>query len=190
MTWEVIDPINDPHMIEYGERKIVLLDIIRRASHFEKASFDVVQAVGKKLGLETKQIAMKFSTPEAMIGWYKKTNTDMEYKIDNEHVEGLIVEDADGYMTKVKLPYYAFWKQMRGMKDRIVSARERGQEFSWSHTRKPDGSQPNAEEVELAHDFRDWCLLQDNKTLKSDIISLRKAYENNHELSHQATLKI
>lgn len=177
MTWEVIDPINDPHMIEYDEPKIVLLDIIRRSSEFEKASFDVVESVGRKLGLETKKVAMTFQNAVAFAGWYKKASTDMNYRVGGEHVEGLVIEDTAGYMTKVKLPYYAFWKQMRNMKDRIVSCREREADFTWSHTRKPDGEQPNEAEIELAHSFRDWCQTLETDELKNDIISLRKAYE-------------
>lgn len=185
MTWEVIDPINDPHMIEYERPKIVLLDIIRRSSDFEKASFEVVEAVGRKFGLETKKKAMTFQNAATFAGWYKKATTDMNYRVNGEHVEGLVIEDSAGYMTKVKLPYYAFWKQMRGVKDRIVASRDKGTEFSWSHTRKPDGGQPDNGEIELAHSFRDWCLMQDNKTLKTDIITLRKAYEAHLEYGQE-----
>ncbi|WP_315922990.1 RNA ligase [Mesorhizobium sp. SP-1A] len=185
MTWEVIDPVNDPHMIEYDEPKIVLLDIIHRSSDFEKASFDVVEAVGRKFGLETKKLAMTFQNAAAFAGWYKKATTDMNYRVGGEHVEGLVIEDAAGYMTKVKLPFYAFWKQMRGVKDRIVASRDKGTEFTWSHTRKPDGEQPDDAEIELAHSFRDWCLTQDSDTLKADIITLRKAYEAHLEYSQE-----
>jgi hypothetical protein len=164
-------------MIEYDKPKIVLLDIIRRSESFEKAGFSVVEAVGRKFGLETKKLAMTFQNAASFAGWHKKATTDMNYRVGGEHVEGLVIEDAVGYMTKVKLPFYAFWKQMRSVKDRIVASREKGNEFTWSHTRKPDGGQPDDAEIELAHSFRDWCLTQSNDTLKADIIALRKAYE-------------
>ena len=30
-----------------------------------------------------------------------------------EHTEGYVIEDAAGYMVKIKLPFYTFWKKMR-----------------------------------------------------------------------------
>ena len=176
MTFEVIDPLNDPHMIEYDAPKVVLLDVLRRTAAFEKASYQVLEAAGRKLGLEVKRRAMAFKTPEAFEGWFRKASSDLSYMVDGRHVEGFVVEDSAGFMTKVKLPYYSFWKQMRSMKDRIVGARERGGEFAWEHTRRPDGSPPDGAEVEMAHAFRDWCLEQGTEFLKQDVITLRRTF--------------
>lgn len=177
MTFEVIDPVRDPHMIEYDRHKMVLLDIIRRSTEFEKADFTIVESVGRKIGLETKQKAMMFPNATAFAGWYKKAVNDMNYKIGGEQVEGLVIEDSNGFMTKVKLPFYAFWKQMRSMKDRIVATSEKGQKFTYEYTRRSDGNPPTEQDVALANEFRDWCLDQDVALLKSDIIALRNKFE-------------
>lgn len=176
MTFEVIDPVNDPHMIEYPEAKIVLLDILHRTTEFERADYSVVENVGAMVGLETKKLAMTFRDAQSFAGWYKKAERNLEYRVCGEHVEGLVIEDAAGFMTKWKAPYYSFWKQMRGMKDRIVSAREKGAQFAYAHTKLAGGGIPSDHEVAMAEDFRDWCLEQDTQTLKSDIITLRKAF--------------
>jgi len=169
MTFEVIDPVNDPHMVDYPEAKMVLLDIIRRSHDFEKAHFEVVKETGKKFGVETKKLGMFFKDPSQFSAWYRSAMGDFRNRI-----EGYVVEDASGFMTKVKLPYYAFWKRMRGMKDRLVSAREKDKVFAFDPAAGYGGRNPLAEEIAIAESFRDWCLEQDNETLKSDIITLRK----------------
>lgn len=176
MTFEVIDPVNDPHMIEYDEPDMVLLDIIQRSSDFDKAPINVVERVGKKFGLTTKVPAMQFKDANALEGWMENVTKDMNYRIGGLHHEGVVLEDANGYMTKVKFPYYSFWKQMRSMKDRIVRNRVQEKEFSYEHTWRPDGNAVTEEEVALAHDFRDWCLQQDSETLSGDIITLRNQF--------------
>lgn len=176
MTFEVIDPANDPHMIEYDGPKIVLLDVLRRGEAFEKAEFDVVQAVGKSFGFETKRKAMAFNDAKSFASWHASVSRDLSYRVDGQHVEGFVIEDAAGFMTKVKLPYYAFWKRMRSVKDRILSAREKGREFTAPFSRRPDGTEMDEAEREMAEAFRDWCLEQDSAFLASDVITLRRAF--------------
>ena len=40
---------------------------------------------------------------------------------NNRHIEGFVIEDANGYMTKVKLFYYTFWKRMRGVLNAVMA---------------------------------------------------------------------
>jgi len=177
MTFEVIDPVRDPHMIEYDQPKIVLLDILKRTVDFRKAHFDVVQEVADRFGIECKTRAFTFQNWKQFEGWYRAANANLDYRISGKHHEGLVIEDANGFMTKWKSPYYGFWKQMRGLKDRIMKAHADGKEFEYLHTRRHDYTAPPENEVALAHSFRDWCLEQDPSTLASDIITLRHAFE-------------
>lgn len=177
MTFEVIDPVRDPHMIEYDRPKIVLLDILRRSADFRPADFPVVEAVAGSFGLKHKEKAQTFRNWESFEGWFRAATNGLDYTFGGRHVEGMVVVDANKRMTKVKFPYYSFWKQMRSLKDRIRLAREKGEEFNYIHTRRADRSTPGEEEIALAHAFRDWCLEQDNATLAADIITLRRAFE-------------
>jgi len=177
MTFEVIDPVRDPHMIEYDQPKIVLLDLLKRTTEFRKAHYDVLQEVADKFGIECKQKSFTFQNWKQFEGWYRAATSNLDYKVGGKHIEGLVLEDASGFMTKVKLPYYGFWKQMRGLKDRIMKAQAEGKEFEYLHTRRHDYTPPPENEVALAHAFRDWCLEQDPATLAADIITLRKSFE-------------
>lgn len=171
MTFEVIDPVRDPHMVEYDRPKVILLDIIRRSSEFEKAPFEQVQQVGQKFGFETKQRGVVFKNAAALAGWHKALSTDM-----SKQIEGYVLEDAAGFQVKAKTPFYSFWKLMRGTKDMVLRELTGG---------KP--ARANLEEylhqrdlgfmAETGVQFRDWCREQDPDTLRSDIITLRSAFE-------------
>jgi predicted kinase len=173
MTFEVIDPVRDPHMIEYGHPGIVLLDNIRRSTDFEKVPYAMLQEVGARFGLQVKQRALAFKDWQSFEGWYRKASKDMSRRL-----EGYVFEDAAGYQIKTKLPFYSLWKLCRGMKDQIVRERtvpgarpSRGLDHQFLESRGLGFTAP------LADCFRDWCLGQDTATLQGDIIALRNAYE-------------
>ena len=39
--------------------------------------------------------------------------------------EGYVIEDSAGFMTKLKLPFYQYWKFIRGIKHRLGAAAAR-----------------------------------------------------------------
>lgn len=118
MTFEVIDPVKDPHIIKYSEPQIVLLDIIHRGQEFKKAPYDIVKEIGEKYGFKTKERVLRFQNKEQFLGWYNKSKNNMDFK-----QEGIVFEDQKGFHFKWKSPYYQFWKHMRGMKDAISAGR-------------------------------------------------------------------
>lgn len=70
--------------------------------------------VGRELGLAIKKQAYELSTWQEFYDWYFDVlEEDYEYRGDK--IEGFVIEDANGYMIKLKLTYYNFWKFMRGI---------------------------------------------------------------------------
>lgn len=124
MVFEVIDPVRDPHMIDYPAPKLVLLDVFHRSTTPEKLPFDHLQALGKALGLEVKQRALEFKNPAMFKGWYAKAHADLQWRYRGQDIEGLVLEGRNLAQTKVKLAHYAFWKRMRAAKDRLASLTE------------------------------------------------------------------
>ena len=49
---------------------------------------------------------------------------DPEVKVFAFEHEGLVFEDSNGYMFKLKTPYYQFWKYMRRCVEHIRSGKE------------------------------------------------------------------
>lgn len=160
-VFEVIDPVFDPHIIPYDKASVTLLDAIYRTEQFQKVPYEELQTLGKQFGLKVKEHVHRFYNWEEFNTWYQGVSNDFTLEI-----EGFVIEDSNGFMTKIKLPYYAFWKWMRGMRDRIHKGRELPQEVA---------------QHELALSFCTW--LQDNKDRydlgQTDIIKLRNDYYKN-----------
>ena len=78
------------------------------------------------------------------------------------NLEGVVIE-CDGLMTKLKFPYYNFWKFMRKIKDTV--SKRKVVKLS---------SLYNAE----ANYVYSWLKKQPEDELKKDIICLRERYEN------------
>lgn len=120
MVFEVIDPVRDPHMIDYDRPHLVLLDVFHRSAQPEKLSFEHLKAIGERFGLEVKRRAMEFKSPQAFEGWFNAACSDLNWRFKGEDIEGLVLEDSAGFQTKVKLPHYSFWKRMRSAKERMA----------------------------------------------------------------------
>ena len=112
--FEAIDPVNDPHIIEYDKRKVVLLDIIKNDVEFSKLPYDELCDVAKEFGLEVKDKAIQLDSWQEFMEFYDKCHEN-DYKYKGEYIEGFVLEDSSGFMTKMKLQYYNFWKMLRGV---------------------------------------------------------------------------
>jgi predicted kinase len=166
MAFEVIDPIRDPHIIAYDKPQLVLLDVIRRASTFERLPHDDLKTIGEKIDIPAKEAAMTFQEPKSMLRFLEKVQGDRAWRWKGRAVEGLVLEDAAGFQFKAKAADYAFWKAIRAQKDRIVSAREAGRAPNLRPMADPEGQA-----------FLAWALKQPTETLKRDIIFLRQTFQ-------------
>lgn len=171
-AFEVIDPVNDPHIIEYAEAKIVLLDIIRRAPVFEKMAYEDLLDAAKFFGLPVKEKAFVLESPAALLGWYQDVSS--RSPVRSAPVEGYVLEDGDGFMTKVKLPFYAFWKRMRTQAQRAAKQPEK---FTASREEVLARERGVYQTHELAQTFLEWLDNQDLSTRALPIIEIRRHFE-------------
>lgn len=101
-VFECIEPIRDPHIIEYIKPEVVLLSIVRNTWDFNPYSVDQVTWDAPKLGCRHPYVNI-FSC-----------ETDLErFLSQNCEHEGYVLTDKHGKMLKWKSPFYKFWKQMR-----------------------------------------------------------------------------
>ncbi len=119
LVFECVDMKNDPHIIEYPESKLFLLDVIYNDLEFKKYTFEDMIEVASRFGLAHKEWAYVIETWQDFFDWYY-TVVDDDYKYDGRNIEGFVIEDADGYMVKLKLAYYNFWKFMRGISHEAI----------------------------------------------------------------------
>lgn len=113
-VFEVIDPKHDSHIIEYKEKQVCLLDIIRNEFEFKPYSYDELCKVTSKFVINRKY--MYYIECDCDINHALRKLKDNDYKI-----EGYVIRDKNNKMVKVKLPYYKFWKKVRSYLYNIIN---------------------------------------------------------------------
>lgn len=116
---ECVHMDKDPHIIEYDSNRIYLLDIIDNDFESKKIEYEILVRLSSKFGLIVKEKAFVFDNWEDFYGWYLEV-TDENYKYNNRYIEGFVIEDSNGFMVKLKLAYYKFWKMMRGITHQVL----------------------------------------------------------------------
>ena len=114
MVFECVDMEHDPHIIDYGTSRLFLLDIVHNEMTCRKFDYESLQNAAKNFGLQAKELAYVIDAWPSFLDWYN-TVLDEDYLYNGRHIEGFVIEDQNGYMVKLKLAYYNFWKYMRGI---------------------------------------------------------------------------
>lgn len=119
LVFEVIDIVNDPHVIKYKQNDCILLDIIYNDIKFHKMPYIDVCDVANRCGVSHKILDTIIEDYEGLIGLINKATkpnfmmtTD---RIDDKCIEGFVFEDENGFMFKLKTYYYNYWKALRGV---------------------------------------------------------------------------
>lgn len=154
LVFEVIDIDNDPHIIKYDKSKVVLLDIIENTVEFKRYPYDKVVETAKLFNIDYKEESKVFNTKEELIQFFKEISKD-DFKWHNRYIEGFVFSDAKEFMFKYKTEYYKYWKFLRSQVERM------------SKGVKPKIDNP----------FLKW-VMEDERRLKKDIITLRTEYQN------------
>lgn len=114
LVCEVIDPVNDPHIIEYDSPHVVLLDVVKNQLEYEKLPYDELQRLGAKFKMCVKKQTHVLNNWPEFMAWYQTVCSD-DYQYNGEYVEGFVFEDTSGFMCKVKTEYYNMWKFLRSV---------------------------------------------------------------------------
>ena len=163
-TFEVMH-IEDRHIIDFNENKLVILDAVPNSYEINGITVDAEfsETVLSQLNIESdffsrKELVHEFNSMEDLMRYIN------EHKHDRTS-EGLVIEDQNGYMFKVKYEYYTELKRLRGIRD-VVRA--------YYHTKNVTQYAKNATQVAFAA----WCKQQQFEKLKeTHIIDLFKEYE-------------
>lgn len=158
LVFEVIKIQEDPHIIDYDTDRLILLDIVRRSVAYEKLPYDEVVRFAETFALPVKQVMAEFADWLSFYEWYLRVTNDLTLEM-----EGYVLEDAAGFMTKLKLPFYTVWKELRTVKEVI----ERKQEVKRNRLTTP-----------LHVAVYTWMKAQEQDVLKEmSILDVRKRYK-------------
>ena len=118
-VFECVDMKHDPHIIEYPQSELFLLDIIHNQMDFSKYTYEEMVNAANVLGLQHKEKAFEIANWQDFFDWYYDI-LEEDYEYNGRKVEGFVIEDSAGYMTKLKLSYYNFWKFMRSISHEAI----------------------------------------------------------------------
>lgn len=161
MVFEVNDPVNDPHIIKYDQAHVVLLDIVYNKEDFSKLPYKQLKGIAKKIKAPVKIKTTNLETWKDFKKWHKEVN------VDSNLLEGYVIEDSEGFMFKIKLPFYSFWKYMRTVRDRIK--------------RDKEVTEQSLKDRGFDSFFMEWMKTLDKSELEKDIITLREKYYKEKE---------
>jgi len=113
LIFEAVDPIRDPHIIKYDKSFVVLIGAVRRSLAGEYITYEELADINNGTFI-LKEKTEILNNMEELVKWYESFDMSLEE-------EGFVLEDANQKMIKVKLPYYFFWKQMRGVMAKMSS---------------------------------------------------------------------
>ena len=164
-VFECVDMKNDPHIIEYPKSELFLLDIVRNDMEFSKYEYDQMVDIANQFGLTHKEKAFEIATWQEFYDWYYDI-LEEDYEYNGRKIEGFVIEDSVGYMTKLKLAYYNFWKFMRSISHEAIRN---------GYIRKTSAlTTPTANEfyawVRKLHD------VEDKDSVPKDICTLRRLF--------------
>lgn len=116
LVFECEDIEHDPHIIEYSENHIVLLDAIKNTIDYNALPYEVLCNIANEIGCQVKEKAFEIKTWEDFRSLYSNVQ-DYEYTYNDRYIEGFVFTDAYGFMTKCKTAYYNEWKKLRSVAD-------------------------------------------------------------------------
>lgn len=164
-VFENVDMKNDPHIIEYSESKLYLLDIVYNQMDFAKYDYETMCDIAHQFGLTPKEKALEIANWQDFYDWYYAV-LEEDYEYNGRKIEGFVIEDSVGYMTKLKLAYYNFWKFMRAV----------------SHEAIKNGyiKKTSALTTPIANEYYAWVRklhdVEDIESVPRDICTLRKQF--------------
>lgn len=133
LVFEVIDPFWDPHIEEYQDRELVLLDAIYNELDFKKLDFEALDIIinmfhSNGVKLRVKNLLGVINTTQEFNILKNKLDCGL---LSETGIEGAVFEDSseEPIMFKYKTHWYKFWKYIRSMRDRIYRQLYKGKEY-------------------------------------------------------------
>lgn len=116
-VFECIDPIHDPHIVEYSHPHLVLLDLVYNDFNYSHAGYYTLIDVARHFGFYCKVLSK-------VIANWQEFEAFIDKWAARAYIEGFVFEDANGFMVKYKTPWYKNWKQARGVLQQVWTGRD------------------------------------------------------------------
>lgn len=166
---EVIDPVNDPHIIKYDKEHIFLLDAVQNNLDSKFLPYKDLVALASAIGIEVKKHVATLNNIQEFKAFTDETKKD-EYMLDGKRIEGFVFDDANHFRVKVKTQYYIYWKSLRAKVDLV---KRHGNLLNASSLYNP--------EMNYFYDWvKNYLYQKDQDELVLDIVTLRDLFYEDH----------
>lgn len=164
-VFECIDPIHDPHIVEYSHPHLVLLDLVYNDFNYSHAGYYTLIDVAGHFGFYCKVLSK-------VIANWQEFEAFIDKWAARASIEGFVFEDADGFMVKYKTPWYKNWKQARGVLQQVWTGRDIE---TIKNIKNKLAFEPSL--MDAIPEFVEECREQGRETCPS-VIALRNWFEN------------
>ena len=163
LVFEVLDSERDPHIVEYDTPHLVLLDVFENNIHDPiKLGQEAREEIAKQIGEEVKKKIFEVSDFEDML---KKVDY-VKHNVND--YEGIVFEDSEGFMFKVKSDWYTNRKKMRSqLESRLVFLR----------TQRNKGNIVPKKEYSGSGNFNEYILSLEEEDLAKGFIKIYDQFE-------------
>jgi predicted kinase len=181
LLFEVIDPVFDPHIQNYEEPELVLLDAVYNQFQFEKEPYSkLVNYISlmspQEINVREKKLIKRCNTYNELNILINQLNDVSVFEEDS--VEGYVFEEEAELPTmfKVKSNWYSFWKFTRSMRDKIVNKilGDPNKEFTKSNRIKLKAMLHTAEQIKTFNVLAELAEESPEEIKKMDIPELRR----------------
>lgn len=117
---EVIDPINDPHIVDYDNQHLVALDLVDNEFEFKPIDYHVLYQKANSWGMEHKT---RYCPLNDFFSFESVIN-QIEFNPTTHRYEGFVFTDQNGFMFKFKTPWYRGWKMARGIMQQLFAGKK------------------------------------------------------------------
>lgn len=156
LVFEVISPEDEPHIIEYPRRKIVLLDEIPNEINSSPRPYNHLKLIANQMGFECKKLRATLNTWEEFESFVNDTLNSIR------EVEGYVLVDSWDNMYKIKTKFYMTWKHLRTVAKRVDNDKEIPKQ-KWLTS-------------PIINDFYNWLVAHKEIIHDKDIIALRRMF--------------
>ena len=175
LVFEAVDVVNDPHIIDYPESRLVLIGCVRRSEAFEQADYDTLVSIARWLGCEVKErLFPRIKDWRALSAIMTRVESDPNWRRDNP-TEGIVFQDSAGriegrsdFQWKSKAYFYARLKRCRSAVERIALGRRKDGDFD----------RERYEDMSEWLPFLDWANTLPTEALECGIIRLHNMFLN------------
>lgn len=126
LVFETLLPESDPHVITYEKRELVLLNIVKNKVTFETVEWEEVERIANILNIRCAKLYKVINNLEEFKIFIETQQQENIYDLSNKtHLEGFVIKCSNNFMTKIKLPYYLYWKYIRNSVENVLNNPEK-----------------------------------------------------------------